>query len=171
MTHKITDSRVAWLLLGIVAGYAITATWLEPNRAVQAASTDRDDKFAVVTSTTQAGTSEAIFALDFLTGQLTGGILDARTGKFQTRYSRNIAQDFNVDPKAEPHYAIVPGHASLNAAGGLTLAQGVIYIGELTSGKVLGYSYPIRNPRPGQLQQSTLQPLDGFQFREAFVGN
>jgi hypothetical protein len=158
---------MTWLAVGVAAGLCISYFW--PHEPALAVTTDRDSKFAMATiALTPIDTVEGIFVLDFLTGQLTGAVLNNKMGKFMTQYSRNIAVDFQVDPKAEPHYAIVSGLANLPSGRGVNPATGVIYIGELTSGKVICYSFPVRVAT--QPQVSPLTPIDFFQFREPVVG-
>ena len=165
MSNRISEDRMTWLAVGVAAGLCISYFW--PYERALAATTDRDSKFAMATidvSPININAVEGIFVLDFLTGQLTGAVLNNKIGKFMTRYSYNVAADFQVDPKAEPHYAIVTGVANLPSGRGVNPASGVIYIGELSSGKVICYSFPYSMAnRP---QASTLAPLDFFQFRE-----
>ena len=108
---------------------------------MHAGTSDRDDKFGMLTLPVKdlqlAGVRdhlEGVFVLDFLTGQIKGAVL-GRGGKFTHYYFRNVAADFQVDPSATPHFAFVQGVAQLPGQGRATPATGVLYIGELTSGK------------------------------------
>ncbi len=167
MQNKPSVNRIAWLLFGILAGLAIA--YVMPDKDIAASSTDRDTKFALATSTVSlANGTEGVFVLDFLTGQLRGGVLNEKSGKFNHAYMRNIAADFNVNPKAKPHYAIVTGQSRLTSRGRIQMAQAVIYIAELSSGKVLCYGFPYNLSHKGGPLPLIL--LDGFQFREA-IGN
>ena len=160
---QLTNNRFGLLIVGAVFGAAITTIW--PHEPLHA-TTDRDSKFAISTCNVSP-TVEGIFVLDFLTGQLTGGVISPQAGKFQYAYQRNVAADFGVNPSAEPHYAIVCAGARLpNGRGGVSLGQGIVYVAELSSGRVVAYSFPYRdNNRSGGIAQ--LIPLDNFQFREA----
>lgn len=164
MIPRISDSRMVWLVVGLIAGLCISYFW--PHEPALAVTGDRNDKFALVTSTTNVGGPEAVFVLDFLTGRLQGVALNQRTGKFSQSYYRNVAADFQVDPSSEPNYAIVSGTANLPSQGTATRATSVIYVAEMSSGKVAGYSFPYstsnRTTRGVQMQ-----PLDYFQFRQA----
>lgn len=166
MSNRVTDHRMIWLAIGVAAGLCLSYFW--PHEPALAVTTDRNSKFAMATceisSVSAYGGAEGIFVLDFLTGQLTGAILNNKTGTFTYRCSRSIANDFKVDPKAEPHYAIVTGSANLPNKGNANPASGVIYIGELSSGQVICYSFPYRfTNRPTVVP---LTKLAWFPFRD-----
>ena len=158
------------MMAGVAVGLA--ASWFWPQEPMHAASSDRDEKFGMLTVPVKdvqfAGVRdhlEGVFVLDFLTGQLKGAVL-GKNGKFTHTYFRNIAADFQVDPAATPHYAIVQGNAQLPSQGRFTMATGVIYIGEMTSGKVAAYGF-VFNDTARPVGPIALAPLDTFPFREA----
>lgn len=161
MTNTHLDRRWFWTSIGLVAGLAIAFVW--PHEHAAAVVGDRNDKFAMVTAQFDVTDFvEGVFVLDFLTGQLRGSVMDPRTGKFTVLYARNVAADFQVNPNEPGTYAIVSGRTNLTAQGGFQPASSCIYIAELTSGKVVGYSFPAKGPRA-----AALMPMDAFQFREA----
>ena len=165
MNRPNRESRMLWLVTGVLAGLCISFFW--PHEPVRATTGDRDDKFAMLTVPVGLAISgaevEGVFVLDFLTGTLAGGVLN-KSGAFTASYGRNLAADFNVDPEAQPHYAFVSGLANIPSQGRVTMATGVVYVGELTSGKVIAYGFPYNEtPRPVPTVQ--LAPLDQFQFR------
>lgn len=165
MKNEQQGTQLLWLVAGLVGGLCIASMW--PGEPAKAVTTDRNSKFALATSEVSfAGTSEAVFALDFLTGRLTGGILNNRSGKFTHAYYRNVAADFQLDPKIDPTYAIVTGRCQLPGARGVTPAQGVVYVAELTSGKVAAYVFPYKESNQ-PLPPAELTPTDFFTFREA----
>ena len=143
MNSMTADRRMVWLLTGVIAGLGLAALW--PAEPVHAIATDRSDRFAICTVDVGPGTSDAVFVLDFLTGRLTGALLNSQSGIFTNFYFRNVAADFIVDPNTKAKYAIIPGAGFLNTGGGLTTASGVVYIGELSSGKLVAYRFPYRN--------------------------
>lgn len=174
------NAKNQWTLLaaGLLAGICVAYFW--PHEPAQAITVDRDSKFAMATVPVTAGVSggvagvpgpgslglEGVFVLDFLTGRLQGAVINNRSGKFTHAYFRNVAADFQVDPQAEPHYAFLGATANLPGSRGVTPAAGVIYVAELTSGKVIAYSFPYRESnRP--LPPVEMTPMDFFQFREA----
>jgi hypothetical protein len=164
----VTHHRIVWTLTGLVAGLCIANFW--PHEPVHAGTADRDDKFGLVTCPVSfVDGTEGIFVIDYLTGQVKGGMVNPRMGKFTNFYFRNVAADFNVDPKAEPHYAMVSGTRGQNIGqAGRTLAAGTIYVAELTSGKVVAYTFPyVELRQPAAPVQMT--PMDTFQFREPLI--
>jgi hypothetical protein len=157
-------------MAGVAVGLA--ASWFSPQEPMHAGTADRDDKFAMLTvpvkDVTFGGVRdhlEGIFVLDFLTGQMKGAVL-GKTGTFSHFYFRNIAADFQVDPSATPHYAFVQGNAQLPSQGRFTMATGVLYVGELTSGKVAAYGF-VFNDVNRPVGPIAIAPLDTFPFREA----
>jgi len=159
------QSRFFWLTAGLLAGLCVSYFW--PHEPVEAASNDRDSKFGIMT--TPVGLNvEGVFVLDYLTGRLTGAVIDTSSGKFTHTYYRPVAADFNVDPKATPHYAFVGGRASLAGRGRITPASSVIYVAELSSGLVVAYGIDYKISRR-KVPTKPLVPLDKFPFREATV--
>jgi hypothetical protein len=159
--------------LGIVAGLGVAAFW--PHEPIRAAATDRDtkdSKFVLTTvsvkDVTIAGVRdslEGVFVLDILTGKLQGAVLNGKFGKFTNFYAKDVAADFQLDPQQEARYAIVSGNSQLAGGRGETPATGVIYVGELNTGKVIAYGFTFREVnRP--VPALPLVVLDQFQFRE-----
>ena len=159
------DRRFLWLTVGVICGMCLSYFW--PHEPAYAVATDRDgDRFAITTVPTRSGNAEGVFVLVFLTGRLQGAVLNSRTGKFTYAYFRNLAADFGVDPTAKPHYVIVSGTVSLPAQGRAQFAEGGLYVGEMSSGKVICYAFSfVFNNAPAAPQQ--LIPVDQFQFRQA----
>lgn len=164
MAGQNTDRRTGWLLAGLVGGIALSYLW--PAEKVQAVATDREERFAICTTDTGLAAPESVFVLDFLTGRLVGATLNQQSAQFTNFYARNISADFAADANAKPKFVMIPGRADLNSGRGTTSAAGVIYVGELTSGKVICYRFPFRNsPKPLPVQP--LEPFAFFPFREA----
>ncbi|GAB4151450.1 MAG: hypothetical protein Tsb009_26870 [Planctomycetaceae bacterium] len=163
MVKRFSENRFVWLAVGLIAGLGVSYFW--PHEPALATGNDRDAKFGMLT-TPMAPNVEGVFVLDYLTGQMTGAVLNSATGKFNHVYLRNVAVDFNVDPKAQPHYAFVAGQAALPRRVGVVPGASVIYVGELSSGKVLAYgmNYP-RTTRAVPPQKFIL--FGAFPFREA----
>lgn len=155
-------------VLGLMVGAG--AMLLKPQDTVKASSASGNDKFSMATVpvTNGYGDTEIVFVLDHLTGLLRGGLLNTQANKFTFIYERNVATEFNLNPSTpEPKYALVGGPASLRSGGGgMTPANGAIYVAELTSGQVVAYTFPA--PRgQGVNGVIPLIPIDGFPFREA----
>lgn len=155
--------RWAWLSVGVLVGLAIASIW--PHEPVAAASADRNQKFAMIT-TPCGGGNEAVFVLDFLTGRLTGACLGrSRNGtEFINFYARNVAEDFEVAGGNDPYYAISGGIAEIQGKGGAQWGSSAVYVSELNSGIVAAYAIPYRlsqTPTPAV----PLVPLAKYPFR------
>jgi len=161
VTTPSVDRRAVWLLTGLLAGLGIASLW--PVEQAHAVATDRDQKFAITTVESFPTAPEAVFVLDFLTGRLTGALLNPQSGLFTNFYFRNIAADFN---NAKGKFAIIPGAGVLLSGGGATTSSGVLYIAELSSGKVVAYRYPYRNSVEPIDQVFPLEPFASFPFKE-----
>lgn len=162
------DGRFVWLVLGLVAGIAISSLW--PHEPLRASSADRNQKFALITTPIGIG-NEGVFVLDFLTGRLTGACLGKGKGgvtEFMNYYFRNVAEDFNVGGGGEPHYAISAGIADLQARGSAQFGASAVYVAELNSGRVGAYAVPYRITQT-KVAPLALAPIDNFPFREANV--
>jgi hypothetical protein len=161
------NSRRAWLLVGFVVGYAVASYW--PHEPLQASTSDRNEKFAMVTAPLQLG-SEGVFVLDFLTGRIWGAALGRTRNRslFLQIYHRNIADDFKIDANAEPFYAITSGGADIPNAAGVQYAGSALYVAEMNSGKVAAYAIPYQITQQ-KLPVRPLIPIDFFSFREAIV--
>lgn len=159
----IPDSRGLWLGLGLVAGLIVAQLW--PSEPALATATDRSDQFAVsVGPSNISQPSDAMYVLDFLTGDLKGAAINASTGKFTQFYYRNILADFGLDPQVKAKWTMVAGNTTLNSGGGGTAAPTVLYISELNSGRVVAYGYMSQETQVPQGVKPFL-PLDTFRFR------
>ncbi len=149
---------------GVVAAAAILTAL--PQRQAQAPVANGNDKFSMVTVQLQeTGVPEGVFVLNNLTGMLVGGAINESTSKFSNRWVHNVAADFQTGNTPDPRYAIVTGPANLRSAGGVQPAFGIIYVGELSTGRVIAYGFP----RPTNRNVGSTNPLvilDYFQFAE-----
>jgi hypothetical protein len=168
MQNVMAPNRMAWLGCGLVAGLAIAYFW--PHEPVYATTADRDTQFSMVTcpvGVSAAGINDpmdCVFILDFLTGQLKGAAINRQIGKFRSFYFRDLAKDFEVDGDADPHYCMVTGYSQVPNQQNVSMASGMLYIGELTSGKVAAYAFPWQETgTPGPVP---LVPMDVFQWKQ-----
>lgn len=161
------DRRTTWLAMGFIAGLAVSYLW--PHEPLQASASDRTAQFGLCTGKINSiDPIEGIYVLDFLTGQLKGAVINRQIGKFTAFYFRDVAKDLAVDPQSKPSYAFVTGTAQLTAQGSGPPATDLIYVAELSSGKVAAYTYLWRDST--QLQPPMLMyPVDAFQFRTPIV--
>ncbi|HEY3964311.1 MAG TPA: hypothetical protein VGM05_07115 [Planctomycetaceae bacterium] len=168
MRSTMTSSRAAWVAGGLIAGLAIA--YFCPHEPTYATTADRDSQFMMVTvpvGNKAVGIDDPIdgvFILDFLTGQLKGAVMNRQAGRFTSFYMRDLANDFNVKGDEDPHYCIVTGYSQMPAAQGTTFASGVLFVGELTSGKVAAYGFPWNEAGMGAVVPLVL--LDAFPFKQ-----
>ncbi len=152
-----------WLTIGLIGGLMVAQLW--PQKTVQAVATDRDAQFAITTVPTGNEQPDAVFVLDFLTGRLTGGLMNPQTAAFTNFYVANVAVDFDIDPSVKPKFAIIPGQGYIPNKGGLQVASGLFYVAELNSGVVLAYSFPFKISRAPINTPVALKPIAKFPFR------
>ncbi len=149
----------------LVGGY-----W--PPNAVHGVATDRYENFAIATGPLD-NEVEAVYFLDFLTGDLKAAVLNINTATFTSFYTHNILQDMGVDPAKNPRYLMVTGVADLRRVAGSNVRPGasVVYIAELTTGKIAAYAVPWSPDlhKRGTPFQGQLMPLDVTQFRTTAV--
>lgn len=152
-----------WLFAGVLLGLGIAALW--PQRPLTAATSDRNEKFGMCTVYVSEGL-EAVFVLDFLTGRLTGACLGKQGNGFVQQFVADVGSDLVVR-SAKPQYAMTPGLAQIRGTAQVQPAASVIYVAELTTGKVGCYAIPFRLPNTKNPVPVKLAPLDLFTFREA----
>jgi hypothetical protein len=161
--------RAAWLGAGMLVGLVIGS--LFPQSPIHATATDRQDTFAMATGLLDEGV-EAVYTLDFLTGELRGAVLNPSTRTFGALYQRNISEDLKVEPGKNPKYVMVTGNVDLRSGGQFQFGDSVIYIAELGTGNLGVYAVPF-NPsvlsRPGPAPPASFFPLQVVTFRTAAV--
>ena len=79
------------IVLGLVIGLNIEGLW--PSIPLHASATHGIDKFAIATGLVDDSV-EALYFLDFLTGDMRAAVINPKTGKFNSFFTRNIAADF-----------------------------------------------------------------------------
>ena len=152
-----------WLIAGVVVGIGVAALW--PNRPLTAATSDRNEKFGMCTVYVSEGL-EAVFVLDFLTGRLTGACLGKQGNQFVQYYMADVGSDLQVKV-AKPAYAMTPGLAQIRANPGTQPAASVIYVAEMSTGKVGCYGIPFKLPNSPNPVPAKLAPLAVYTFRDA----
>jgi hypothetical protein len=169
MSRAWNTNRGLWLLVGLAVGFVVGGLW--PDSPLHAVATAQQDSFAIATSPVD-GSSEAVFFLDFLTGDLKAAVLSPQNGKFLSFFSYNILNDLGVDTTKEPKYLMVTGVNDFKrTAGTAQLASCVVYVAEVTSGKVVAYGLPWSKQRSTDLRpfEASLIPLDVAQFRNIVI--
>jgi hypothetical protein len=131
-----------WLGLGLLLGVAVAGFW--PHTPLHAVATDRAETFAIATGQLDEQV-EAVYFLDFLTGDLRGMALGKMGGKFNAFFGpQNVGADLGVDQSKNPRYLLATGFADLRrgAGAGPSPSRGVIYVAEITTGRIAAYSSP-----------------------------
>ena len=143
MWNRLTSkhARLAWVALGLAGGLALAVCW--PSTPLHAVATDRSESFAMCTGYLDLDV-EAVYFLDFLTGDLRAAALSKQTGQFHAFYQYNVNADLGVDPSKSPRYMMVTGVADLRTTAGRTVApsKSICYVAEVTSGMVAAYAIP-----------------------------
>ncbi|HLA84077.1 MAG TPA: hypothetical protein VJL29_04725 [Thermoguttaceae bacterium] len=164
--HRPMVWGVTGLLLGaVLAGFC-------PHAPLHATATDRYDTFAISTGFVDDSV-EAIYFLDFLTGDLKAAVLSRQLPpRFSAFFERNILNDLGIGPSNNPRYLIVTGLNDLRRGGSrLRPSLGVCYVAEITTGRVAAYAIPwdLNRHASGQGQTGEIILLDVRQFRTAAV--
>lgn len=168
----LTKSRPAMLgfgiILGLVVGLNIQGIW--PSMPLHASATHGLDKFAIATGLVDDEV-EAIYFLDYLTGDMRAAVINPKTGKFNSFFGRNIAADFGGAGRSMG-YLMVTGMADMpRGRNDFQYAQSVVYVAEATTGQVAAYTIPWNTAfqAAGKTQYGEIQPLDVVPFRTAIV--
>jgi hypothetical protein len=154
------------MIVGAVLAANVAGLW--PQVAVHASATHGQDNFAIATGPVSSDI-EAIYLLDYLTGDLKAAVINLQTGKFMSLYEWNVGQDLGAGSTKNPRYLMVTGLASMRRGGLGQLGSSVVYVTEISSGQIMAYGLPWTAGR--ELAQvpfkGQLIPLDSLHFRAA----
>jgi len=154
--------------LGLILGLHIQGIW--PSVPLHASATHGIDKFAIATGLVDNGV-EALYFLDFLTGDMRAAVINPKTGRFNSFYTRNIALDFGGAGR-NSGYLLVTGSADMpRGTAQFQFARSVVYVAEASTGVVAAYTIPWNSSlqAAGRTQYGEFQLLDVKPFRTAFV--
>lgn len=165
-------NHASLMIVGIVVGAALSAGWHGATRMApaHATATHGADNFAIATGLVDDGI-EALYFLDFLTGDLRAAVISRRTGEFSGFFEYNVLSDF-VGMTDEPNFLMVTGQADIPRGRGPTqIGNSLIYIAEATSGQVYAYALPYSSTlnAAGKPQSGNFYRVGGGYFRDAFV--
>jgi hypothetical protein len=170
--NQLFRSRAAYVglgtVLGLVIGLNLEGIW--PTAPLHASATHGIDKFAIATGLVD-NEVEALYFLDFLTGDMRAAVINPKTGKFNAFYTRNIATDFGGAGRSSG-YLMVTGSVNMpRGANNYQYADSIVYVAEASTGQVAAYTIPWNSSlqAAGKRQYGEFQPLDVQQFRTAFV--
>jgi hypothetical protein len=152
--------RCRWLLavgIGLMAGLALSGLW--PQSPLYAVSTDRTDTYAIATGPLDTEV-EAVFILDFLTGDLKAIVVGQQGRNWSGYFHANVAHDMQIDPQKNPKFMMVTGVVALRRAGGSRLqpSNSTCYVAEATTGQIAAYviawspsMYKANQPQSGEM--------------------
>lgn len=129
----------AALVVGVAIGIIVRTA--APPTPVHATATMGSENFAVATGLVDDGV-EAFYFLDFLTGTLKATVVNTRDVGFSAYYEYDITADFPTATQ-NPKYLMVTGMANIPRGRGRSqLARSVVYITEVTTGRMAAYIMP-----------------------------
>jgi hypothetical protein len=165
-------NHTSLLFLGVILGAVLTGglhgLTVEPR--AQAVATHGADNFAIATGMVD-DSIEALYFLDFLTGDLRAAIISRRTGEFSGFFQYNVMSDFDQVAEA-PRFLMVTGVADVPRGRGATqIGKSIIYVAEATSGQVFAYALPFNSTlnAAGAGQLGGFIRVGGGSFRDAYV--
>jgi hypothetical protein len=86
---------------------------------------------------------EALYVLDYLTGDLQCWVIESRTGKFNSLFKYNVTADLAVEQGKKPDYVMVTGSAGFRGGGiANNLGSSVCYVADGNTGNVAAYAVP-----------------------------
>ena len=140
MFQHLYGNRVLWLGVGVVVGLLLSGAL--PHSPANASASSQLDNLVISTGAVD-GDGEAVFILDALSGDVMGWVINPNSGTFTAVYKYNIIRDLGVDTNKGPKYVMVTGNQQFRrGAGGVKMAGSVLYIAELTSGKMVALGFP-----------------------------
>ena len=139
-----------------------------PNVPIHATATDRTEGFAIATGYCDESV-EAVYFLDFLTGDLSAAVVSKQNGHFNAFYTHNVVADLGINPAKPPRFLLTTGTVDLRRTGGkiTALSRSLVYVAELQSGKVGAYAIPWSSSawNAGQTLRGEFTLLDVGRFR------
>jgi hypothetical protein len=156
------------VICGLVVGLNVKGLW--PTIPLHATSTHGLDKFAIATGLVDNGV-EALYFLDYLTGDMRAAVINPKTRRFNSFFTRNIAADFGGAGRSTG-YLMVTGFADMpRATNNFQFAQSIVYVADVTTGSVAAYTIPWNTTMQaaGQTQYGQFEPLDVRMFREQII--
>jgi hypothetical protein len=143
--------------------------WLETR--LHAAAAQNSGALAVATGYIEQGV-EGIFVLDFISGDLTCGVLNPRTGQMAGLFKRNVAADLGVVQGKQPKYLMTTGFFDAKGTVSNTRpALSLVYIADTTTGNYIGYMLPWNSQalNANRVQIQSFIPIGGGSARKIAI--
>ncbi len=168
MFHAFAGSRFVWLALGLAAG--LVASGLLPYAPLHAVGNATGDNFAIATGPLDEEV-EAIYFLDFLTGDLRAAAINPRLGRFNAFFQFNILQAMQIDVSKNPKFSMITGMLDIRRGASAGWGKTVVYVADSTTGRVGAFATPWDRSmsNAGKTITGTLRILDIAPFRTAVV--
>ncbi|TWT87544.1 hypothetical protein Mal64_30850 [Pseudobythopirellula maris] len=180
MTNR--NQRVAFgaavgLVVGGLAGALVTTILREtpalalPELQVHATATQGNDNFAIATGLVDDGV-EALYSLDFTTGDLRAVVVSRRRPAFAASFRHNVAADLGTGGVKNPQYLMVTGQVDISRGSGASqVAASAVYVVEATTGQCAAYAVPWNSAlhSAGKPQQGGMIKIDQASLRPALI--
>jgi hypothetical protein len=168
--QPIAIGLIIGLGLGVLAGLMLVGVW--PQVPLHATATDRIDSFAMASGFVDEDV-EAVYFLDFMTGDLNAVVMGKQSNHFTGYFKANVAGDLGIDNAKSPHYMMVTGNVDLRRAGTrMQFSRAAVYVADVTTGKVVAYAIPWSSSlsQGGQGGVQPLVPIATTRFRNGVAG-
>jgi hypothetical protein len=138
MAYRLQHSGLVWLVVGLCVGLLLSAIF--PHTPLHASSNDRYDDFAIATGAVD-DTTEAIYFLDFLTGDLKAAAVGPFR-KFAALYQKNIRNDLG-DAGKSARYLMVTGMGPdvRGSRGNARPSAAMLYVANCANGRIGAYNF------------------------------
>jgi len=125
--------------IGLCVGLLLSGVF--PHTPLHATSNDRYDDFAIATGAVD-DTTEAIYFLDFLTGDLKAAAVGPLR-KFVALYQTNIRNDLGGDASKSSRYMMITGMGPdvRGSRGNARPATAMLYIANCSNGRIGAYNF------------------------------
>jgi hypothetical protein len=143
-----------------------------PHTPLHATATDRVEAFAMASGYVDEDV-EAVYFLDFLTGDLNAVVIGKQSGHFTGYFKANVIADMGIDTAKSPRFMMVTGNVDLRRAGTrMQYSKAAVYVAEITTGKVAAYAVPWTSglSQGGQGGVQPLVPVATTRFRNGVAG-
>jgi hypothetical protein len=149
---------------GLIGFGVVGGMWLVPSGRLplaHALSAQADDSFAVCTAPVD-GLNEGFFILDFETGDLSGGVINANAQKFVRSYRSNVLKDlgFKIGKVKKPRFMLLSGVTAFAGPASNTFGASVLYVTDAATGVTVAYGIPWNPQQAGVPGIAEFVPLD-----------